>query len=145
MKKIFLIFLILLININLILYLDSETALICGASDDGQTLIACLGDEELTFLGYFPEEEVGVGGGVLPEPIPPIVLEPILLFGVFDVSFLGLDLLLIYIILIIFICCLFLWLRKRKCDECKKRFKYKDLTKYKGKYYCDKCLMEIEG
>lgn len=138
----------LILNISLVLSLDSDTPLVCGG--DNETIIACLGDEELTFLGYFPEE-VGVGGGTPETPKPPKVLEPFLLFGFLDISFLrryGLgseDLLLIYIILAAFILCLFLWLRKRKCDECKKRFKYKELTKYEEKYYCKECLEEIKS
>lgn len=156
MKKLFLIFLILLINLNLVLSLDSSTPLICGG--DAQTLVVCLGDESLTFLGLdVPEGGEGFGGtpGVEethtePEPTPPIILEPFLLFGIIDISFLkdyGLgpeDLWLIYGVLVIFILCLCLWLRKRKCDKCKKRFRYKDLTKYKNKYYCDKCLAKME-
>lgn len=157
MKRLNCLIIFLILNIGLVLSLGVQTPLVCGGDDE--TIIMCLGDEELSFLGYdVPGEGEGEGDDTAPrethtepEPTPPIVLEPFLLFGIIDISFLrsyGLepgDLWLIYGILVIFILCLFLWLRKRKCDKCKKRFKRIDLIRYKEKCYCEKCLRGMKN
>jgi len=148
---------LIILSICLVNALDSSTPLVCGG--DNETVILCLSSETINFFGYdFPEEGGGFGSDTepyethtLPTPTPPIVLEPFLLLGIIDISFLrkiGLepeDLWLIYGILIIFILCICLYIRKRKCDKCKKRFRYKDLTKYKEKHYCNECLKKVKS
>lgn len=150
--------LVIIFSICLVNALSPSTPLVCGTDESGEIIISCLGNEELTFFGLDLPEEVGGFGSdegpdethTLPTPIPRIEVEPFLLFGIIPMPFLnyiGLnkeDWLLIYGLLVISGGFLFLWLRKRKCEECKKKFKRKDLTQYKGKSYCEKCLKKLE-
>lgn len=153
-KKNLVCFLLIVLVLPLVSALDQETILTCGG--DNETIILCLGDEQHAFIGTeFPSgggQQPGSGPDSTeskpdrPEPEPEIeVEEPIIIFSI-DFSFLkGLgfgpeDKVLIVILFCIFILCIILILRKRKCDKCKKRFKNRDLNKKGKEILCDKCL-----
>lgn len=136
MKKILLILMLGIFLISFISSLDPELPQICGGDDE--LLIGCLGDEELIWLtGFLPPEGEISGAGEGAEYTTPEKEEPVEPEVPEEPEKKWLEKwwwVILLLCLIIFLMC-----RKKKCEDCKKKFRRKDLIKYKGKYYCKVC------
>ena len=140
MKRFLVILFLGIFLLSFISPLDKQLPQICGG--DEELLIGCIGDEELTFLaGIAPLEDYGSGSGAgaehttpeeeIPEEIEleepsteEIIKEGLKKWWWF---------ILLLVLIIIFIC------KKKKCYSCKKKFRSRDLTFFKGRLYCDNC------
>lgn len=152
LNLLFLVGLLIISNLTLVSSFDNELHNCFGDEE----LIICFTptDEELIWLGKDIPENVWTGAGagashttVPKEEIIKKEIEPVCIKWI-DLRKLGIEcvdykMIYIFLFLLISLFC-FLFFRKKKCDECQKRFTRKNLKKYNGKFYCGNCFLDFQ-